>query len=135
MNVLEPARQAAVSDASQTPRLQVEGLSTSFQTERGRVQSVADVSFVVPAGRTLALVGESGSGKSVTNLSLMGLHDRSSRPQIGGSALFQRRDGQVIELIGLSPAEFRRLRGNEIAMAWHAHAATSKCIRMMWIGW
>ncbi|WP_323012408.1 ABC transporter ATP-binding protein [Castellaniella sp.] len=103
---------------AQLPRLQVTGLSTSFMTERGRVQSVADVSFTVPAGRTLALVGESGSGKSVTNLSLMGLHDRGSRPQIGGQALFQCRDGRVIDLIGLSAAQFRQVRGNEIAMVF-----------------
>lgn len=54
-------------------RIEVQGLSTSFQTNRGRIQSVADVSFGIPMGSTLALVGESGSGKSVTSLSLMGL--------------------------------------------------------------
>ncbi|WP_291773856.1 ABC transporter ATP-binding protein [Castellaniella sp.] len=87
-------------------------------TERGRVQSVADVSFAVPAGRTLALVGESGSGKSVTNLSLMGLHARSAQPLVGGHARFVRRNGDAVELIGLSEKAFRTLRGNEIAMVF-----------------
>ena len=50
-------------------RLDVRSLSTSFATEAGRIQSVADVSFSIRPGQTLALVGESGSGKSVTSLS------------------------------------------------------------------
>ncbi|WP_416233121.1 ABC transporter ATP-binding protein [Castellaniella sp.] len=112
-----PAAEAA-QNGTDIPRLRVEGLSTSFMTERGRVNSVSDVSFTVPAGSTLALVGESGSGKSVTNLSLMGLHDRSSHPRVGGQAYFQRRNGEVINLIGLPAAQFRTLRGNEIAMVF-----------------
>lgn len=54
------------------PLLSVGGLSKTFVTKRGllappvRVNAVADVSFSVERGRTLALVGESGSGKSTT---------------------------------------------------------------------
>ena len=114
----ELAAHGASQVASDAPRLQVEGLSTSFMTERGRVQSVADVSFSVSAGRTLALVGESGSGKSVTNLSLMGLHARSSQPIVGGHARFVRRNGDTVDLVGLSEKTFRSLRGNEIAMVF-----------------
>ena len=75
------------------PRLEVRGLATSFATDGGRIQSVADVSFAIHAGETLALVGESGSGKSVTSLSLMGLHAKTSQAQVGGEAWFVRRDG------------------------------------------
>ncbi len=98
------------------PRLQVESLSTSFLSDRGRVQSVSDVSFSIPAGTTLALVGESGSGKSVTSLGLMGLHAKTSHPQVGGKALFLRRNGQRVSLFDLPEREFRSLRGNEMAM-------------------
>jgi len=103
---------------SQVPRLQVQGLSTSFATDAGRIQSVADVSFSIRPGETLALVGESGSGKSVTSLSLMGLHARSSQAQVGGQAWFVQRDGRRVDLLALTEREKRALRGNEIAMVF-----------------
>jgi peptide/nickel transport system ATP-binding protein len=98
------------------PRLEVRGLATSFATDAGRIQSVADVSFSIAPGRTLALVGESGSGKSVTSLSLMGLHARTSQPQVTGQAWFVQRDGRKVDLLALGEAQRRELRGNELAM-------------------
>ena len=98
------------------PRLEVRGLSTSFATDAGRIQSVADVSFSIHPGQTLALVGESGSGKSVTSLSLMGLHAKTSQAQVQGEALFVKRDGQRVDLLKLPEAVKRALRGNELGM-------------------
>ena len=40
--------------------LRVENLSTSFQTERGRMKAVDGVSFHVNKGELMAVVGESG---------------------------------------------------------------------------
>ncbi|MBA2673536.1 ABC transporter ATP-binding protein [Ramlibacter sp.] len=101
---------------SAPPRLEVLGLSTSFATDAGRIQSVADVSFSVASGQTLALVGESGSGKSVTSLSLMGLHARTSQARVQGQAWFVRRDGARVDLLALQEPQRRALRGNELAM-------------------
>ena len=101
---------------SAVPRLEVRGLSTSFATDAGRIQSVADVSFSIHPGQTLALVGESGSGKSVTSLSLMGLHAKTSQAQVQGEALFVKRDGQRVDLLKLPEADKRALRGNELGM-------------------
>ncbi|ARP78731.1 ABC transporter ATP-binding protein [Bordetella genomosp. 6] len=98
------------------PRLQVANLSTSFATGQGRIQSVADVSFSIMPGQTLALVGESGSGKSVTSLSLMGLHAKTSQAQVSGQAWFERRDASRVDLLALPEAARRSLRGNEMAM-------------------
>ena len=98
------------------PRLEVRGLSTSFATDAGRIQSVADVSFAIRPGQTLALVGESGSGKSVTSLTLMGLHAKTSQAQVTGEAFFVRRDGQRVDLLQLPEAGKRALRGNELGM-------------------
>ncbi|BEU98244.1 ABC transporter ATP-binding protein [Acidovorax sp. DW039] len=101
---------------SAAPRLEVSGLSTSFATDAGRIQSVADVSFAIHPGQTLALVGESGSGKSVTSLTLMGLHARTSQAQVTGQAWFVQRDGRKVDLLAMPEAEKRTLRGNELAM-------------------
>ncbi|MGB3276944.1 MAG: ABC transporter ATP-binding protein [Castellaniella sp.] len=98
------------------PRLDVRALSTSFATEDGRIQSVADVSFRLMPGQTLALVGESGSGKSVTSLSLMGLHAKTSHARIEGEAHFVLRDGRSVDLLRLDQKALRGLRGNELAM-------------------
>jgi len=111
-----PGTDAPLSAGTPPLRLEVEGLSTSFLTDRGRVHSVSDVSFSIPSGSTLALVGESGSGKSVTSLSLMGLHARDAHPQVGGRATFLRRDGRSVDLLSLNEKALRALRGNELAM-------------------
>src|SRR6185295_14445474 len=55
------------------PLLDVRGLRTYFNTDRGLFRAVDGIDFAVPRGRTVGLVGESGCGKSVTSLSVMGL--------------------------------------------------------------
>ena len=77
-----------MNTASNSPRLTVSHLSTSFPTEDGLVRSVADVSFSIQPGKTTALVGESGSGKSVTSLTLMRLLPKTANAQVSGSASF-----------------------------------------------
>jgi peptide/nickel transport system ATP-binding protein/oligopeptide transport system ATP-binding protein len=90
--------------------LQIEDLRTVFRTHMGEVAAVDGVSLSVSRGRTLGIVGESGCGKSVLSLSVMGLVPPPGR-NAGGRVLFEGRD-----LMGLSPAEMRDIRGNRIAM-------------------
>lgn len=92
------------------PLLEVRGLSVEFGTEDGWVRVIDDIGFSIPAGTTLGLVGESGSGKTVSSLAVMGLLPPSSRVA-AGSVRF---DGR--ELVGMSPSDLRRLRGDDIAM-------------------
>jgi len=92
------------------PLLEIEGLRTSFATEDGEVKAVDGVSFHIGRGETLAVVGESGSGKSVTSLSIMRLVPPSGR--IAGGSI--RLDG--VDLLGLSAARMRAVRGNDIGM-------------------
>ncbi|MFN0299071.1 MAG: ABC transporter ATP-binding protein [Burkholderiales bacterium] len=94
------------------PTLVVDGLRTHFFTKRGVVKAVDDVSFEVSAGRVLGLVGESGSGKSITGFSVMGLVDPPGRI-VDGRIMFNGRN-----LIDMSEEEWRRLRGNRIAMVF-----------------
>src|SRR5215213_8213445 len=93
------------------PLLSVKGLSTEFRTERGIVKAVADVSFDLAAGETLAIVGESGSGKSVTAMSILRLIPDPPGRISAGEVMFDGRD-----LLKLSDAEIRAIRGNRIAM-------------------
>lgn len=92
--------------------LRVEALGVAFG--KGSLQVVDDIAFNVAPGRTVAIVGESGSGKSVTSLALLGLLSRSAK--LTGKALFRRRNGTEVDLLALSQAEARQLRGDEIAM-------------------
>jgi peptide/nickel transport system ATP-binding protein len=92
-----------------SPLIEVEGLGVRLNTSRGPAQAVRGVSFALKRGETLGLVGESGCGKSVTALSLMGLLPDSA--VVAGSI---RLDGE--ELVGLSDADYCRLRGNRISM-------------------
>jgi peptide/nickel transport system ATP-binding protein len=90
--------------------LTVEHLTTVFDTARGAIAAVDDVSFDVRAGETLGLVGESGSGKSVTALSIMRLVQPPGRIA-GGGIRFKGRD-----LLGLSESEMQAVRGAEISL-------------------
>ena len=93
------------------PLLSVRKLVTRFRTAQGQVTAVDQVSFDVAAGETLAIVGESGLGKSVTALSILRLIPDPPGQIQSGEILF---DGQ--DLLTLSEAEIRAVRGNRIAM-------------------
>jgi peptide/nickel transport system ATP-binding protein len=90
--------------------LEVRGLRTSFHTRDGVVHAVDGIDFEVRRGEIMGLVGESGCGKSVTSLSIMRLIVPPGRIE-AGSVLF---DGQ--DLLDLSSAQMRRIRGNRITM-------------------
>lgn len=102
--------------ASPVPRLQVRDLTTTLVQSDGAIPLVRGVSFDLHAGQTLALVGESGSGKSLTALSLMRLLARNARWQCGGQALFTDAAGQTRDVLQLSDADMRQLRGHQMAM-------------------
>jgi oligopeptide/dipeptide ABC transporter ATP-binding protein len=93
------------------PLLAVEDLKTHFFTEDGVVRAVDGVSFEIDAGETLAVVGESGSGKSVTSLSILRLVAEPPGRIVAGRVRFRGRD-----LLELSPAAMRAIRGREISM-------------------
>ena len=98
------------------PLLAVDHLTTVFDTPRGRVAAVDDVSFHIAAGETLALVGESGSGKSITALSVMRLVQPPGRVA-SGQLWFRGRD-----LAALSEADMRAVRGAEISLIFQEPA-------------
>jgi len=90
--------------------LEIESLQTHFRTPDGINRAVNGLSLKIEQGQTLAIVGESGCGKSVTAMSVMRLIPEPPG-KIAGSIKFMGR-----ELLDLSAAEMRDIRGNEISM-------------------
>lgn len=90
--------------------LEIKNLHTYFETRRGLIKAVNDVSFTVDAGKTLGLVGESGSGKSQTAMSILQLFE-SNQKIYDGEIIF---DGEKISEYKTSQME--HIRGNAISM-------------------
>jgi oligopeptide/dipeptide ABC transporter ATP-binding protein len=93
------------------PLLEIKDLNIAFETNRGDVRPVRDVSLSVFPGQTVALVGESGCGKSVTAMSVLRLIPSPPGKVLGGQVLFEGRD-----LLKLEEREMRSVRGAQIAM-------------------
>jgi peptide/nickel transport system ATP-binding protein len=94
------------------PVLEITNLSTHIKLTSSVVQAVGNIDIYVDSGETLGIVGESGSGKSMTGLSIMGLLPPGGSV-VGGSIKLNGR-----ELVGLSDANMRKIRGNEVAMVF-----------------
>ena len=95
------------------PLLSVRDLIVEFSTEQGVVRAVDRISFDVMSDETLGLVGESGCGKTVTALAILGLVPSPPGRIAGGSITLAGR-----ELVGLPEAEWRALRGRDVAMVF-----------------
>src|SRR5687768_472621 len=93
------------------PLLEVRDLNIAFETNRGDVRPVREVSLTIYPGQTVALVGESGCGKSVTAMSILRLIPQPPGKVLGGEVMLEGRD-----LLNLSEEEMRGVRGKDIAM-------------------
>ena len=91
--------------------LEVRGLNTAFQTGRGEISAIEDISFELNEGEILGIVGESGSGKSVTALTIMGLLPQPPARIAAGSVRFA---GE--ELTTASESRMEKIRGAGISM-------------------
>jgi oligopeptide/dipeptide ABC transporter ATP-binding protein len=91
--------------------LDIRGLRTQFFTDDGLARAVDGVSYSLERGETVGVVGESGCGKSVTALSVLRLIPDPPGKIVDGEIIFEGTD-----LLGLSSAEMRRIRGNDISM-------------------
>ena len=107
----EPLAPVADPLDSREQILAVDGLSTYFFTREGVVKAVDNLTFDLKKGETLGIVGESGCGKSMTALSVMRLVPDPPGRIVDGTVVLDNRD-----LLTLSEAEMRDVRGNEISM-------------------
>ena len=92
------------------PLLEIEQLRIEFETRRGPLVAVSDVSFTVQPGEVFGIVGESGAGKSLTGQAIIGLLDPPGRIA-AGKIIF---DGRRID--NLTYNEIRKIRGKDIGM-------------------
>ena len=91
--------------------LKIRNLHTYFFTDEGIAKAVDGVDLELEEGGTLGVVGESGCGKSVTALSIMRLIPDPPGKVVKGEIVFNGRD-----LLTLSEAEMRKVRGRSISM-------------------
>ena len=80
--------------------LEVKNLKKYFNTPRGLLHAVDDVTFTIDKGRTLGVVGESGCGKSTTGRSILRLLEPTA-----GEVIFEGQD-----VVKLSAEEMRKKR-------------------------
>jgi peptide/nickel transport system ATP-binding protein len=92
------------------PTLAIEGLTIEIRGRRGAARVVDGLTLEVWPGEIVGLIGESGSGKTMTALAILGLLPRAARMTAGDIRLGD------LSLRGLSEPEWRRLRGDRIAM-------------------
>lgn len=92
--------------------LELEHLSVSFDTPKGEVQAVRDVSLTVQEGEILALVGESGCGKTVMSQSVLKLLPENSRIKSGKILI----DGT--DITDYKEKDMRNLRGTTLSMVF-----------------
>jgi dipeptide transport system ATP-binding protein len=93
------------------PLLEIENLTVAFETRSGSLfRAVDGVSLEVDSREIVSIVGESGSGKSVSMLAVMGLLPKTARVSADRLTF----EGE--NLLGITPAQRRRLVGKDIAM-------------------
>lgn len=90
--------------------LSVRNLTVKFRLRDQVVTALNQINFDLGKGERLGIVGESGAGKSITGFSLMNL---ISNPGFidGGEVIFNGQD-----IVKMSEAELRKIRGNRMAM-------------------
>ena len=92
--------------------LEIQNLSVVFDTPRGKICALRNLSLSIGQGEIVVVAGESGCGKSVLCKTIMGLLPALAHVT-GGSI---RLDGR--EIVGLSEKEYCGLRGREAAMVF-----------------
>ncbi len=94
------------------PLLEVRKLKVYYNTIRGDVKAVDDVTFSVEKGEALGIAGESGCGKTTTALALMRLVPKPGKILSGEIIL----NGENV--LDKDEAQMRKMRWKEISIAF-----------------
>ncbi len=92
--------------------INVENLSTRYQTSKGDVHALDDISFSLNNGESIGIAGESACGKSTLGLSII-------RMLLGGKTVSGKINLDGESILDLSEQEFdKRFRWKKIAMVF-----------------
>ena len=114
-----------VERSSETPLLEITGLSIAYRSEQGDVHAVRDVDLALRPGTVIGLAGESGCGKSTLAYGAV----RLLRPPAvitAGSVIYRGRrlaaagEPSEIDVLAATPARLRKLRWREIAIVFQS---------------
>ena len=114
-----PDAQAGNHGAERVPVLALRHLSVEYGGSPVPVRAVSDVTLTLHRGEVLGIAGESGSGKSTLARTVT----RLLRPPAGitgGEMIYTSRSGQQIDITGLSDAELRKFRWEEISIVFQS---------------
>ncbi len=103
--------EAKQSSAVESPVIQVQGLSKTYQTARGALHLFQGLDLEVEAGELVAIVGQSGAGKS-TLLHILGALDTPTAGTVYCAST---------NLASLTAREAAAFRNREIGYVWQFH--------------
>ncbi len=92
--------------------LEIDRLSVGYETDRGILRALRNVTIAVPRQKIVGIVGESGCGKSTLISAVIGLASQNAEIE----AESMRFDDQ--DLLAMSEGQKRDLRGTELAMVF-----------------
>ena len=97
--------------------VRINDLTVRFHTYEGVVQALNGVNLSIFKEETLGIVGETGSGKTVTGLAILRLIMPPGKIE-GGEIFFDVNGDGLVDLLKISEAEMRAVRGSQIAMVF-----------------
>jgi oligopeptide/dipeptide ABC transporter ATP-binding protein len=92
--------------------LEIDNLSVDYETARGNLQALRNISFDVNKGEIVGIVGESGCGKSTLISAILQLIAPNTKFR-SGEVRFKGED-----LLAASPRKIRDLRGDKISIVF-----------------
>jgi peptide/nickel transport system ATP-binding protein len=117
-----------VNEVHTSKLLEVKHLSVDYESARGAVHAVDDVSFTIERGQILGLAGESGSGKSTLAYAIARLLQPPAVVTQGQVLYYPRirevdgvsKDAAAVDVLALNPAQLRAFRWRELSIVFQS---------------